>query len=73
MNDIVRVTFDPSTEIEPLTAKSDDLALTVARYLVRLSGEQMRVDYAETFGVGAAYTSVRLFATFEVASIGDAK
>lgn len=70
---LFRVTFDESTEIEPLTVGSENLAETVARYLVRLSGEPMRVDYAETFGIGAAYTSVLLFATFEVAEIGGAR
>ncbi|MEV5942738.1 hypothetical protein [Streptomyces sp. NPDC051994] len=73
MNDIVRVTFDPTTNIDPLTARTGDLAESVARYLHRLSGVPVTVDYAETLGYGAAFTGVRLVATFEVAPIGGVK
>ncbi|MFD7016034.1 hypothetical protein [Streptomyces sp. NPDC059928] len=73
MNDIVRVIFDPSTDIEPLTVASNDLVPSVARYLYRLTRLPVTVDYAETFSYGAAFTGVRLVATFEVAPIGGAK
>ncbi|MGW8326539.1 hypothetical protein ACWGLE_01385 [Streptomyces sp. NPDC055897] len=74
MSALLRVTFDPTTQIEPLTiVASSDLAENVARYLYRLNGSPVTVDYAETFGYGAAYTASRLVSTFEVAEIGGAR
>ena len=73
MSALFRVTFDPSTDIEPLTAASNELAMNVALYLRRLTSQPVRVDYAETFMTGAAFASGRLLATFEVAQIGGAR
>lgn len=70
---LFRVTFDPSTKIDPLTVGREDIAESVARYLYRLNGVPVTVDYAETFGHGAAFTAARLVSTFEVASIGGSK
>ncbi len=74
MSTLLRVTFDPTTQIEPLTVKDfGDLAGTVARYLHRLRHTAVQVDYAETFSTGAAFAGGRLLATFDVAEIGGAR
>ncbi|MER5559643.1 hypothetical protein ABT071_13660 [Streptomyces sp. NPDC002506] len=74
MSALLRVTFDPTTQIEPLTIKGvGDLPETVARYLHRLNHTAVRVDYAETFMTGAAFAAGRLLATFDVAQIGGVR
>jgi hypothetical protein len=71
---LLRVTFDPTTRIEPLTVKDfGDLPETVARYLHRLKHAAVRVDYAETFLTGAAFAGGRLLATFDVSEIGGVR
>ncbi|MFB6517471.1 hypothetical protein [Streptomyces sp. NPDC056401] len=68
---ILRVTFDDSTPLEPLTTLAVGAAEGIARYLHRLDAGTPTVELRPD-GFGLAFADGRLLTTFTTSTLGDA-
>lgn len=68
---ILLVTFDPSTGVDPLTVTAKQLADSVERYLQRVAPGGLTVRVAEDADYGLAHQDGRLVSHFTFAPIGS--
>ncbi|MFB6805399.1 hypothetical protein [Streptomyces sp. NPDC056387] len=70
---ILIVTFDPSTDLDPLTVVEKRLAEQVELYLQRLSAGPIDVAVSDSESTGLAVTGGRPLASFTFAPLGGAR
>ncbi|MFJ8208171.1 hypothetical protein [Streptomyces sp. NPDC096033] len=70
---IIVVTFDPSTDLDPLTVIEKHLAEQVELYLQRVAAGPIDVALSDSEPTGVAMTDGRPLASFTFAPIGGAR
>jgi hypothetical protein len=70
---ILIVTFDPSTDLDPLTVVEKQLAAQVELYLQRLTAGPVDVAVSDREPAGVAVVDGRPLASFTFAPLGGAR
>jgi hypothetical protein len=70
---ILLVTFDPSTGIDPLTVTAKQLVDSVELYLQRVAPGELTIRVAEDADYGLAHQRGRLVSHFTFAPLGGAR
>lgn len=70
---ILIVTFDPSTGVDPLTVIEKQLVDSVERYLQRVAPGELSISVADDAECGLAHQDGRLVSHFTFAPLGGAR